>query len=182
MLEDISKYRSVIENFDVDEEKKKMMYENCDQISDLLDRLNIFRMEVKKVGEYNQKIKDQVDKLVKTGENNTVNISYLTTQLMDPSPEAENGININRERIEELVMQNIRLKNGENPKGKEEIEKKNFRRVTFSENVEVREFEKDDTKRSIPYSPTVIVLIFINLIFWMIVFYLIFFGPKLRLP
>ena len=103
MLEDISKYRSVIENFDVDEEKKKMMYENCDQISDLLDRLNIFRMEVKKVGEYNQKIKDQVDKLVKTGENNTVNISYLTTQLMDPSPEAENGININRERIEELV-------------------------------------------------------------------------------
>ncbi len=155
MTDVIDRHRKMVEEMDLPGEEKSKVENNLDQMEQIMREMKVFQDEWKKVEEYNNKIQEQSKVTLEEGEQegeNSPKIAKLSMELMTPSVEATLGIQTGKNRIKELVEQNM------------EIVRKNRNQDGFD------------------LSNHTVTLIILNILIWGIVLYLLFFGPRLRLP
>jgi hypothetical protein len=103
LIESIENQRQIIKNMTLPENDKQIIFDNCDQIIELLKERQIYLDEWNAVNKWNQDIEDQIRIVVEKEGENSPNLSRLTNQVAVPSFEATMNIGSVNDKIKDLV-------------------------------------------------------------------------------
>lgn len=141
---------AVNKHLEMTNDDKIRIQNNLDQMKEEWKKIEIYREEWKKVEEHNQKIHGQILKIVMEEGEDSPNISKLSMELMAPSVEAVFGIESGQTKISQLIEENKNI------------------------------LKSEPTYPEFNLSKKLIIYIILNILFWGIALYLLFFGPSLR--